>query len=231
MSRAEKGLPAWFERPVAAGGLVALSPVLLLCAAAVRLSSPGPLLFRQERVGQGGKRFILFKFRTMQTGQEGAQVTRSGDVRITSVGCLLRKLKLDELPELWNIVRGEISLVGPRPEVPRYIDFANPLWAEVLRARPGITDPVTLRLRNEEELLPQGQDPERFYSEVLQPVKLRGYAEYLRRRTWRTDLVVLVETILAVMVPAIAPPPSLEDLKRQPEVLFRLSRWPVREQE
>lgn len=225
---AAEGLPAWLERPAAAAGLAALSPLLLLCAAAVRWSSPGPVLFRQERAGRGGRRFDLLKFRSMRRDGGGALVTRRGDARVTGAGRILRKLKLDELPGLWNVVRGEVSLVGPRPEVPRFVDLDDQLWVEVLQARPGMTDPVTLRLRNEEELIPPGQDAERFYEETLLPVKLRGYREYLRRRTWWTDVVVLLETALVVAVPALVPPPSAADLERPPEVLFRLARWPVR---
>lgn len=221
-------LPRWIEAPAAFFGWVVTSPLLLMCAAGVRLSSPGPVLIRQVRVGRGGKSFTLLKFRTMRTGQGGVQVTRAGDTRITAVGRLLRKLKLDELPELWNVVRGDLSLVGPRPEVPRFVDLQSALWAAVLTARPGITDPVTLRLRNEEDLLAKAEDPERFYLETLQPVKLQGYVEYLRRRTAWTDLVVLMETLLAVAVPSIAPPPRREDLAQDPVDLFRLRRWRVK---
>lgn len=224
----ETGLPRWFEGLSALLGLAVTSPVLLLCAVGVRLSSPGPVLFRQERLGRGGRPFTLLKFRTMRVGGVGAQVTAGGDARVTPFGRFLRKFKVDELPELWNVVRGELSLVGPRPEVPRFVDLRSPLWQEVLRVRPGITDPVTLRLRNEEDLFPRGEDPERFYRETLQPVKLRGYAEYLRRRSAWTDLLVLAETLLAVVVPSRARPPRREDLAQDPADLFRLRRWPVR---
>ena len=228
MTQPGSGLPRWFERTAVGAGLLLLSPILLLCAILVKLSSPGPALFRQERVGKKAAPFILLKYRTMKTGASGAQVTRTGDTRITGIGRFLRKLKLDELPELWNVIRGDLSLVGPRPEVPKYVNIRDPLWMKTLSVRPGITDPVTLRLRSEEDLLPQGVDPEHFYLTVLQPVKLEGYVEYLRRRTWWTDVVVLVETIIAVVVPSIAPPPSLQDLDLPAEELFRLRRWPVR---
>lgn len=222
------GLPRWIEAAAALVGLVAVSPLLVLCAMGVRFSSPGPVLFRQARAGRDGQPFTLLKFRTMRKGERGAQVTAAGDSRITPFGRLLRRLKLDELPELWNVVRGDMSLVGPRPEVPQLVDLQDPLCAGVLRARPGITDPVTLRLRNEEELLAGAQDPETFYREVLQPVKMRGYVEYLRRRTAWTDLVVLLETLLAVVWPAVAAPPRREDLALDPVDLFRLRRWRVR---
>lgn len=193
----------------------------------VKLTSRGPALFKQTRVGRGGAPFTLLKLRSMWVSEAGAGVTAAGDARVTGVGRVLRKLKVDELPELWNVVRGDLALVGPRPEVPQYVDAADPAWAAVLRVRPGITDPVTLRLRNEEELVAQGADPEPFYRDVLQPIKLRGYAEYLRRRTWWTDVVILLETVLSVVVPALAAPPSVEELQGDPVDLFRLRRWPV----
>ena len=221
MSRPGRGLPSWFERTLACAGYGALSPVLLLCAIAVQFSSPGPVLFRQERVGKDGQGFRLLKFRSMRVNAGGAQVTAHGDARITGVGRILRKTKLDELPELWNVVRGELSLVGPRAEVPKYVDARDPLWQKVLQAKPGITDPVTLRLRNEEELIAAGGgDPEVFYREVLQPLKLQGYVRYLERRTAWSDLGVLIRTVFAVVIPSKAPAPTLEDLKKGAEHLF-----------
>jgi lipopolysaccharide/colanic/teichoic acid biosynthesis glycosyltransferase len=221
MSAPAEGLPGWFERGIACVGFCALSPVLLLCAVAVRMSSRGPALFRQERVGKDGRSFRLLKFRSMRANSGGVQVTARGDARITGVGRFLRKAKLDELPELWNVVRGELSLVGPRAEVPRYVDLEDPLWKRVLEARPGITDPVTLRLRNEEELIAAaGGDPEDFYRRVLQPLKLQGYIRYLERRTAWSDLGVLVRTVFAVVMPSTAPPPMLDDLKKGAEELF-----------
>ena len=203
-------LPRWIEAPLALLGLLAASPVLLLAAWAIKLSSPGPVFFRQERMGQGGRPFTLLKLRSMrQDGQAGPQVTARGDSRVTGVGRVLRKLKIDELPGLWNVVRGEMALVGPRPEVPRYVDLADPRWQAVLSARPGMTDPVTLSLRNEEELLAPVEDREAFYRERLLPYKLAGYQEYLARRTpWR-DVQVLLATTLGVLWPGRHPPPKL----------------------
>jgi lipopolysaccharide/colanic/teichoic acid biosynthesis glycosyltransferase len=144
---------------------------------------------------------------------EGTEVTARGDDRVTPVGRLLRRTKLDELPELWNVLRGDMAFVGPRPEVPRYFDAADPRWRAVLGARPGLTDPVTLRLRNEEELLAGvAGDREAFYRAHLQPWKLKGYAEYLARRSWRSDLAVLCETARAVLRPASAPAPTIDDI-------------------
>ncbi|HWM90804.1 MAG TPA: sugar transferase [Thermoanaerobaculia bacterium] len=196
------GLPRVAEATLALLGLAAASPVLLVAAGLVAATSPGPILFRQQRVGLGGRPFTLLKLRTMRMARggapEGSQLTSRGDVRITSVGRWLRRFKLDETPQLWNVVRGDMSLVGPRPEVPRYVD-GSPLWQQVLSARPGLTDPVTLRLRDEEALLAGAADAERFYRERLLPWKLRGYRDYLARRSWVSDLGVLGATVLAVL--------------------------------
>lgn len=220
-----RGLPRWVEGPLALLGLAAAAPWLLLAGLAVRLSSPGPAIFRQERVGRGGRRFVLYKLRTMRddprrVDSRGTDVTAAGDPRITPVGRLLRRTKLDELPQLWNVLRGDLSLVGPRPEVPRWVrpddDLVGPLWRRVLAVRPGLTDPVTLRLRDEEGLLRRLLDRvpehrvedddeeevlETIYRRHLQPWKLRGYAEYLERRTPWSDLRCLVATLLALVRP------------------------------
>jgi len=197
---------------LALGGLVVSSPFLCLAGILIRLTSPGPVLFRQQRVGRMGKRFELIKFRSMRVENAGTQVTARGDVRITRIGRLLRKTKLDEMPELWNVARGELSLVGPRPEVARYVNLEDPMWQNVLEARPGITDPVTLALRNEEELLGEQADPETFYRDVLQPYKLAGYVKYLENRTWRTDVGVILETLRAVVLLGRARPPGMEEM-------------------
>ena len=199
---AGRGLPRAVEASLACLGLVVSSPVLLAAAGLVAATSPGPVLFKQQRVGLNGRPFTLLKLRTMKVAPEGSQLTASGDARITPVGRWLRRFKLDEIPQLWNVVRGDMSLVGPRPEVPRYVDD-GPLWRQVLSARPGLTDPVTLRLRDEEALLAGvaagGDDPESFYRERLLPWKLRGYLDYLQRRSWASDLGVLGATALAVL--------------------------------
>ena len=211
------GIPRILEAAVAALALVVSAPFVLLAIVAIRLTSRGPAFFRQSRVGRRGEIFQLHKLRTMRTaaGPEGLKVTAQDDVRITPVGRILRLTKIDEIPELWNVVRGEMSLVGPRPEVPRFVDLGNPLWRRVLKVRPGLTDPVTLRLRNEEALLATvAGNREAFYRDVLQPYKLRGYAQYLDRRTAWTDIQVLGKTLLTVIRPATAPPPSLAELTR-----------------
>jgi lipopolysaccharide/colanic/teichoic acid biosynthesis glycosyltransferase len=122
-------------------------------------------------------------------------------VRITPVGKFLRKTKIDELPGLWNVIRGEMSFVGPRPEVPELVDLNDPQWKEILTARPGITDPVTLRLRNEESLLASVDDKEAFYREVLQPFKLRGYVAFVRGKNWRSDVRIIFQTLRAIVFP------------------------------
>ena len=209
-----RGLPRWFEGALAAGGLVALSPVFALCALLVRLTSSGPAFFRQERVGRAGKMFTLYKFRTMVTGQNGDLITARKDSRITRAGRFLRRLKLDELPQIYNVLRGDMSFVGPRPEVIDYVDFTNPLWREVLSARPGITDPVALRLRNEEALLATALNKDKFYREVIQPYKLNGYVEYMRIKSTRNDLRVIRQTLTAIFLPGrISPPPTLNEIQ------------------
>lgn len=202
-------VPRILEATLAFGGLAALFPLLLVCAALIRLSSSGTILFRQKRVGRGGKVFTLYKFRTMDASQKGLPVTAENDCRITPFGRILRKSKLDELPELYNVLRGEMSFVGPRPEVTELVDFGDPRWRTVLRVRPGITDPVTLEFRNEEHLLAGVEDKETFYREVIQPYKLRGYARYLANKNLKTDLLIICRTFKVVAFPQTAPPISL----------------------
>lgn len=208
------GLPRWVEVPVAALGLLLVSPVLLIAGAAIKATSKGPVLFKHRRVGLGGRQFTILKLRTMRQNADGLRVTVRGDSRVTAVGRLLRYWKLDEVPELWNVVRGDMSFVGPRPEVPEYVNEEDELWRLVLRARPGITDPMTLRLRNEEELLASADaDPDLFYRETLQPFKLVSYASYLEKRTWQADLGVLLATFRAVLAPASVRGPSAGEMR------------------
>jgi lipopolysaccharide/colanic/teichoic acid biosynthesis glycosyltransferase len=198
---------------VSLAGLCATAPVLLCAAAAIRLTSPGPVFFRQQRIGRHGRPFRLVKLRTMAQGSAGPSITAPSDSRITPAGKWLRKSKLDELPELWNVLRGDMALVGPRPEVPEYVELDDPLWREVLVCRPGLTDPVTLQLRSEEDLLRRAPgDHERFYREVLLRYKLRCSADYLRTRTWRSDLAVLAATARAIVCPGASRRPSLEEV-------------------
>lgn len=209
------GLPRYFEASIAFFALVISSPATLLAALLIRVTSPGPIIFRQARVGQSGRVFNLYKLRTMRLSSEGSQVTAANDSRITWIGRILRKTKVDELPELWNVLKGDLSLVGPRPEVPRYVNLENPLWKRVLEARPGITDPVTLKLRNEEIFLAQVEgDREEYYRKVLQPYKLQGYLDYLSNRSCRTDVKILLRTSVAVIFPGAAPLPSSAEIEQ-----------------
>ena len=207
------GLARGAEFVLAIFGLIILFPLLLFCALLVRVSSRGGIFFRQHRVGCRGETFTLYKFRTMVDSNGGALVTAASDRRITDIGRFLRKWKLDELPELYNVLRGEMSFVGPRPEVPELVDFSNPAWADILRGRPGITDPVTLRLRNEESFLATVEDKEAFYRDVIQPFKLNGYLEYLETKSLKNDLKIVVQTIKVIIFPQTAPPPSLDEIQ------------------
>lgn len=210
-------MPRLVEVLLSLGGLMVAAPVIALAGIALALSSGFPIFFRQTRVGRNARPFTLVKLRTMRVARSGLKVTASDDARVTRLGRFLRRSKLDELPELWNILKGEMSFVGPRPEVPQYVDPESPAWKEVLLARPGLTDPVTLRFRNE-ELLMAGVEGDRdaFYRETLQPLKLEGYRDYLRRRSWRTDIGVLFETVLAVLWPARSGSPGPSDLRGNP---------------
>lgn len=202
IERVRDGIPRPVEAVVVSICIVITLPLLILLSLTVALSSRGRVIFRQSRVGRRGRVFTLYKLRTMRRVPEGLLVTAADDTRVTRVGKILRRTKLDELPELWNIVKGDMSLVGPRPEVPRYVNLENHMWLEVLEVRPGLTDPVTIRMRNEEELLATVKgDRERFYVEQLQPIKIAGYVEYLRRRSWATDLRVLWDTSLTFILP------------------------------
>jgi lipopolysaccharide/colanic/teichoic acid biosynthesis glycosyltransferase len=211
---AESGLPRPLESLTAALFLVLTMPLLLVISILALISSGPPLFFRQRRVGQGGREFTMLKFRTMRVNNGKLQVTASGDERVTSVGRLLRRFKLDELPELWNVVVGDLSLVGHRPEVPRYVDLEDPRWQRVLRERPGITHPVTLRLQNEEGLIAEaGGDPEDFYVTELLPFKLQGYIAYQGKRTFWNDVKVIAATTAAMIGWRWYPAVSLDEVR------------------
>jgi len=224
------GIPRFVEVILAFFALLGSVPLIIVSAAAIKMTSPGPVLFRQRRIGKNGQPFDLIKLRTMVERKPGPQVTTTTDSRVTRVGRLLRRMKLDELPEFWNVLKGDMSLVGPRPEVPRYVDLRNPGWQIVLQTRPGLTDPVTLRLRNEEQLLASVEgDVERFYLEVLQPVKLRGYLEYLQMRSWIEDLKVIVRTAISVIRPGSIPAPSANQVRLEAKNLTTTAQRHIRE--
>jgi len=180
--------------------LVALSPLLLLVALAVRFDSHGPVLFRHERVGRRFRRFQVLKFRTMVAGapRMGGAVTVGGDPRITRIGHLLRRTKVDELPQFWNVLRGDMSIVGPRPEVPTYVERFRPDYEIILRVRPGITDPASLAYRHEAAVLARAADPEAAYVGQVLPAKLALAREYLRRPSLGRDLAIIWRTFLSL---------------------------------
>lgn len=186
----------------AAVGLVVLSPLFLVVAVAMKATSPGPIFHRAQRVGQGGRPFTLYKFRSMVVGADraGPGLTTAGDSRITPVGRVLRAAKIDELPQLVNVLRGEMSLVGPRPEDPRYVALYTPEQRRVLAVRPGITSVASIAYRHEAALL-AGEDWERVYMERVLPSKLAMELEYLSRRSVLSDLGVIVRTLAALVAP------------------------------
>ena len=187
-----------FDLCGAAVALLLLAPLLLLVALAIRLDSPGPVFFRQVRVGRGGALFRIHKFRSMQVDApgQGPKVTVGRDPRITRMGHWLRHYRVDELPQLIDVLLGQMSLVGPRPEVPHFVAHYPPaLAAQVLAVRPGITDPASLVHLDEAALLAAASDPEREYIERILPKKLALQAEYARTATMRTDLAVLARTM------------------------------------
>lgn len=178
-------------------GLILFMPLMLVLAILIAVKMPGaPVLFRQERVGQYGKIFTLVKFRTMVPSHSGSSVSVAGESRITPLGAVLRKYKLDELPELWNVLRGDMSFVGPRPDVPGYADKLTGNDRDILRLKPGITGPATLKYRHEEELLAAQSDPGRYNDEVIFPDKVRINLSYLTNRTFMGDIRIILDTLL-----------------------------------
>lgn len=179
-------------------GLLILSPVLALTGICVRLSSRGPALFRQERTGRYGKPFTIYKFRTMVLNHGGSSVSVRGESRITRLGSVLRKLKIDELPELWNILIGDMSFVGPRPDMPEYASRLQGEQRKILSVRPGITSPASLKYAREEEILSTVSDPLKHFDEVIWPDKMEMNLRYVRSRTFIGDLILIIRTVLGI---------------------------------
>ncbi len=182
-------------------GLIVLSPVLLIIALIIKTKDGGHVLFKQVRVGKNGKLFKVLKFRTMVVNAEslGEKVTTGNDPRITTIGSLLRKYKLDELPQLINVLKGEMSLVGPRPEVPEYVEFYPEETRKiVLSVPPGITDKASIEFVNENELLTNSSDPVQDYRDKVLPIKLSYYTEYVKERTLLLDLSLILKTVVAI---------------------------------
>lgn len=188
-----------FDIVCAALGLLVLSPVLLMCALLVGLTSPGGVLFRQERMGRDGVPFTIYKFRSMRKDNAGLKISTSSDSRITPVGRVLRKTKLDELPQLWNVLKGDMSFVGPRPEVREYTDLYTDEQRQVLLLRPGITGLASIRYRNENDLLSASTDPNRTYIEEVMPAKLALDLEYIPRACVSYDIKLILETLVTVV--------------------------------
>lgn len=186
---------------VASGcGLIVLSPVFLILAIWIKLDSPGPVFYRQVRVGRGNRDFRIFKFRSMRVGSDkGSLVTIGGhDPRITRSGYFIRKFKLDEFPQLINVFVGDMSLVGPRPEVRHYVDYWTPEQMHVLNVRPGITDPASIKFRNENELMEQAEDPEKYYIEVIMQEKIKLYLEYVQHHSFLGDIGLIFKTFWVI---------------------------------
>jgi lipopolysaccharide/colanic/teichoic acid biosynthesis glycosyltransferase len=190
-----------FHATCAAAGLVFLVPVFAGIALVVILDDGPPVFFSQIRVGKNGKPFRIWKFRTMRVGSQGSVITAAGDGRVTKAGAALRRWKLDELPQLFNVLKGDMSLVGPRPEAAEQVHLEAPVWQAVLQVRPGITDLASLLYRNEEELLGAVDDPNTFYRESVLPAKLLLNLAYLRSRSFWLDMRLILLTIWYSLLP------------------------------
>lgn len=185
-------------------GLVLLAPVLLVCILLIKMDSPGPALFTQDRVGKKQKLFKIYKFRTMRVEQnsDALRITSSADKRITNLGKKLRKYKLDELPQLLNVLKGDMSLVGPRPEVPEYVEY----WPEearrlILSVPPGITDNASLEYLDEGRILAESEEPEKIYIEEILPKKLEYYIRYVEQRSFLVDISLVLRTLVLIFRP------------------------------
>lgn len=186
-----------FDRLMALIGLLVLWPVLLVVALLIKIKMPGgPVIFKQKRVGRNGKLFTMYKFRSMTVGHGGSSVSVAGESRITPLGAKLRHYKLDELPELWNVLIGDMSFVGPRPDVPGYADMLTGTDREVLKLRPGITGPASLKYRDEEDLLAKQSDPQKYNDEVIFPDKVRINLYYLHHYSFIKDIEMIFCTVL-----------------------------------
>jgi lipopolysaccharide/colanic/teichoic acid biosynthesis glycosyltransferase len=189
-----------FDIVVSLAGLVLLLPLLLLVAVLVKADSPGPIFFRQERMGRGFRPFFIYKFRTMiwDPSGKGRTITMGNDPRITRAGWLLRATKIDELPQLINVLKGEMSFVGPRPEIPQYVELFRKDYEEILKIRPGITDLASVKYRDEAAILGRSENPEDDYVKRVLPDKITLAKEYTRRSSLLFDLTVICRTVLKV---------------------------------
>lgn len=190
-----------FEIAASLVAILLLGPILLLVGAAVKLTSPGPVFFRQERIGRRFRPFVIYKFRTMvqDAPMRGGPITVGDDPRITRIGRLLRTTKIDELPQLINVLKGEMSLVGPRPEAPKYVEQFRKDYEDILQVRPGITDLASIEYRHEAAVLGQARDGERAYTESVLPEKIRLAKEYLRRASFWFDVKLICRTVVSLV--------------------------------
>lgn len=193
-----------FDIILSAVALLLVSPILAVTAVVIKIDSRGPILFRQERIGRRFEPFMILKLRTMTVMQDAAapQITARGDSRVTRIGRVLRKMKIDEIPQLVNVLRGEMSLVGPRPEVRRYVEMYRSDFEEILRVRPGITDLASIEYRDEEAVLAAANDLEAEYREVVLPAKIRLAKAYVRDASLLLDARLIARTILEIFAPA-----------------------------
>ncbi len=189
-----------FDIISSASGLFLLSPIFLIITVLIKLDSAGPVFFRQIRVGMNFKRFWIIKFRTMenQADKKGLQITAGGDKRVTRLGRLLRRSKIDELPQLFNVLKGEMSLVGPRPEVEKYVNRYRREYGDILKVKPGITDLSSVIFSNEEGILERQDDPEWYYMHILLPKKIKLAREYLSRSSFLYDLGIIIRTLFRI---------------------------------
>ena len=187
---------------VSSAGLLILSPLLIVTGLLVKCTSRGPVLYWQDRVGRGGRHFRIAKFRSMVVDADkiGPEITSSGDPRVTSFGARLRRMKIDEFPQLWNVLKGEMSLVGPRPELPRYVAYYNEQQRGVLCVLPGITDVASICYRNEEEILAQSGNPEEFYRNVILPHKLSLNLDYIEKMSFLLDTKLILQTLQTLFI-------------------------------
>jgi len=198
-SRGKLAVKRVFDVCCSALGLVVTSPILLAAAVAVGTTSPGGVLFRQERMGRGGKPFTIYKFRSMRKDNAGLKITTGHDARVTPVGKFLRKSKIDELPQLWNVLKGDMSFVGPRPEVKEYTDLYNAEQRQIFLVRPGITDLASIEFRNENDLLTSSDDPNRTYIEEIMPYKIDLGLTYIENLSLGYDIKLILRTLITVI--------------------------------
>lgn len=211
-----------FDFVVSLIGMVVLSPVFLFAALLIRCTSPGPIIYSQKRAGRGGRLFSLYKFRSMVVNADriGTSVTTGHDPRITKVGRVLRKTKLDELPQLWNVLKGDMGFVGPRPDVPEIVNEYTDAMKRILEVRPGITSNASLYLRNEEDLLSLAGEPDKVYEEIFVPAKVRLAMEHVHRKSFLFDFSILLKTVWVLTAGKIWPTkehPIVREIKQAVE--------------